>query len=841
MSRKAPEIYFMQLTKHIRLLIFSALISFTALLNAQSTRSIVKGGTENGEFSGGVFIGWGAKITGSGTTTLSGVTDSTFAVLWNDLIDVTQTDNTLTKTGTAGWGNAGGASNNKLDTLENGWVDCKINSLNTEFAFGLSNTNPDADFNSIKYAVMVDSGQINVYNLGALIGNYGSAAVDDSIRIERIGNILFYTKNGIVFLNQEVEAKQPLLIDIAIYTSGAVVAIRTSIRNAVNSYFRTAQNGNWNQTSTWEISSDSITWLATSRIPDKNSKSIHIQFFDTVTITSSISIDQTLVNGTLIYGNTAGSTITIADGIGTDLIVNGTFQDIGPNSIVWSDSSTWLLGNSISPMFPSGTLLRSRSTSANNWRDHYYNGISNIPATANWIIRKTGAEDPLLSSVSGMYYPNLTVENFSGSTWTTSGSSGFIGSTDYPRIKGVFNIGGSGTHPVVFVNQNTDSIPVLVGGNLTVKSGSTLHNLGTGFNVEDSMNIFGAYTGIKNLFLSGGNVQTISNTTFSVIKTLQVNKSGGHLRFDVPVAIDSLLRLTKGHIFTDSVNILTINGTAVLIGGSDSSYVSGPVEKIGNTEFTFPLGDSSLTAGPYHPLSITAPDSLTDAFVGTYSPVAQTFGDSLQIDSLESISNCEYWTLKRKAGTSAVTPTLGWNSNSCNVDNYSNLVVAGWNGTEWLSFGDGGVTVDADGEAGSLKGGWNLPLNPDLIHIVIAKPYPLTSCYATLKRELDGGSYIANGLLKFKFDEEYNDTDNKLSFKIYNNQHNVVVNSTSLPLAMQLASDNGEGWYSLNVLNCNISATGNLGNGYYILEVQNEKNEKWYLRFKNTTNVICKK
>lgn len=838
MNRKAPEIIFMQLTKHIRLLTLSALISITALLNAQSTRSIVKGGTENGAFSGGVFIGWGAKITGSGTTSLLG-TDSTSIVLWKDLLGVTQIGNTLTKTASTGWGNAGGASNNKLDTLENGWVDCKINSLSTEFAFGLSISNPDANFDSIRYAVLLDSGQINVYNLGVLIGNYGSAAINDSIRIERIGNILFYTKNGIVFLNQEIDAKQPLLVDIAIYTSGASVEIRTTGRTAVNAYFRTAQNGNWNQTTTWEISSDSISWAAATTTPDNNSKTIQIQSFDTVTITSSVAIDQTLVNGTLIYGNNAGSNITITNGVGTDLIVNGTFQDIGPNSIVWSDSSTWLLGNSISPMFPGGTLLRTRNTSADNWRNHYYNGISNIPATANWIIRKTGTDNPLLSSVPGMYYPNLTIENTSGSTWTASDSSGFIGSADYPRIKGVFNIGGSGTHPVVFVNQNTDSIPIWVGGNLTVKSGSTLHNLGTGFNVEDSMNVLGAYTGIKNLFLSGGNVQTISNTTFSIIKTLQVNKSGGYLRFDVPVSIDSLLKLTKGYIVTDSINILTITATASLIGGSDTSYVSGPVEKIGNTEFTFPLGDPTLTTGPYHPMTITAPDSLTDAFVGTYTPTAQTFGDSLQVDSLESISNCEYWTLKRISGTAAVIPSLGWNTNSCNVDDYSNLAVAGWNGTKWISFGEGGITVEA--ETGTLKGGWYLPLNPDFIPVVIAKPYPLTSCYATLKRELDGGSYIANGLLKFKFDEEYNDTDNKLSFKIYNNQHTVVVNSTSLPLAMQLASDNGEGWYSLNVLNCNISSTGNLGNGYYILEVQNEKKEKWYLRFKNTTNVICKK
>lgn len=830
----------MQVTKHKRIFLLFALISITALLNAQSTKYIVKGGKKTQEFSGGVFMGWGAKITGSGTTTFSGVCDSTFSVLWKDLTGVTQTGNTLTKTDSTGWGNAGGASDNKLDTLENGWVSCKINSLSTIFAFGLSNANPNAGLDSIKYAVMLDSGQINIYNHGVLIGNFGSAALNDSIRIERIGNILFYTKNEIVFFNQEIDTKQPLLIDIAINTPGASVAIRTTIRNASNSYFRTAQNGNWNQTSTWEISSDSSTWLATSRIPDKNSKSILIQSFDTVTITSSLTLDQTQVNGTLIYGNNIGSTLTINNGIGTDLTVKGTFEDIGPNNIVWASSSTWVLDSSSSPMIPSGTLLRTRNTSSDNWRDHYKNGISNIPATGNWIIRKTGADNPLLTSVSGMYYPNLTIENTSGSTWTTSGSSGFTGSTDYPRIKGVFNIGGNGTNAVVFANQNTDSIPVLVGGNLIVKIGSTLNNLGTGFNVEGNMNIFGFYTGDKKLFFGGGNNQTISDSTFSVIKTLNVKKSGGHLKFNIPVTIDSVLTLTKGYIITDSINILTINRTATLKGGSDSSYVSGPIEKIGNTAFTFPLGDPTLTSGPYHPISITAPDSLTDVFVGNYTPLNQTSGDSLETDSLESISNCEFWSLKRISGTSAVIPTLGWNSNSCNVEDYNNLTVAGWDGTKWTSLGNGEVTID--GPRGTLKGGW-LPTLYPFDQIVIGKPVSklLPPSYATLKRELDGGFYLAtNGILKFKFDEEYNDIDNKLSFKIYDNRHNEIVNSINLPSSLQLASDYGEGWQSLNIYNCSITPNGNLVSGYYILEVQNEKKEKWYLRFRNTTNILCK-
>lgn len=217
----------MQLTKHIRLLTFSALISITALLNAQSTRYIVKGGTENGEFSGGVFMGWGYQITGTGSTSFYGGTDGITEVVWKDLVGITQTNDTLIKTDLSGWGNAGGLSNNQLKRLENGWIDYRVNNLYNKLEFGLS-TSDVASLDSIQYAVRLDSGQIYVYNSGVLKGSFGSVAIDDSIRIERIGNILFYTKNQLALFKQEVNAKDSLRIDVAIFTPESTFTVRAS-------------------------------------------------------------------------------------------------------------------------------------------------------------------------------------------------------------------------------------------------------------------------------------------------------------------------------------------------------------------------------------------------------------------------------------------------------------------------------------------------------------------------------------------------------------------------------------------------------------------------------------
>ncbi|MGZ4073360.1 MAG: PKD domain-containing protein [Bacteroidia bacterium] len=477
----------------------------------------------------------------------------------------------------------------------------------------------------------------------------------------------------------------------------------------VTKYFRSTATGNWENTSTWQMSSDNSTWVTSTATPYYNSNLINIQSSHTVTINESVKIDQTTVNGTLVYGNTAGSTLTINDGSGTDLTVNGTFKDSGPNDVSWLSSSTWVMGST-------GTLVRTNSTSSDNWRDRYQSGISTIPSTSTWIIRKTGTANPLLTSIGGMYYPNLTIENSYSSAWTMSGSSIFTGSSDYPRIKGNLDIGGSGTNTVSFSNQNTNATMIPVCGNLTIENGNTLQSNGTGFNLQGNLTKSGNFSGaIKILFSGSDTAQVIAGGAITGIKSLAINKSAGYVKLNTSLTVDSILTLTKGYYDATSGNSIVISSGASVSGGSDSSYVSGAVKKVGNTAFTFPLGDKLLLTGAYHPLKITAPSSSSDAFSGQYYAANQTYGDSLQADSLESISTCEYWKLTRNAGSSVVVPSIGWNINSCNIDDYDELRLSGWNGTRWMLLG---YTNTVTGSTGIVNG--HIGLNLTTVPLVIA-------------------------------------------------------------------------------------------------------------------------
>ncbi|MBI2271585.1 MAG: hypothetical protein HYU69_14670, partial [Bacteroidetes bacterium] len=127
---------------------------------------------------------------------------------------------------------------------------------------------------------------------------------------------------------------------------------------------------------------------------------------------------------------------------------------------------------------------------------------------------------------------------------------------------------------------------------------------------------------------------------------------------------------------------------SVVIGGNNTSFVSGTVTKFGNTAFTFPVGKLNN----YQPLTISAPANEVEAFTAGYNNSVQGFGATLDT-GLTDLSTCEHWTLQRNTGTSTVNVTLGWNASSCNVPStISNARVASWDGAKWKNLGNSTTT-----------------------------------------------------------------------------------------------------------------------------------------------------
>ncbi len=194
-------------------------------------------------------------------------------------------------------------------------------------------------------------------------------------------------------------------------------------------------------------------------------------------------------------------------------------------------------------------------------------------------------------------------------------------------------------------------------------------------NCSGSTVSMGNGTGGKTVF-NGNTNQSITVTSGNPnFKRVEVNKSSGKLVLLSPVSISDSLVLLKGIISTDTSNILIILDNCKATGGSDSSFVEGPIKKIGNDDFKFPIGSSSFLT-PYHPLSISAPSSISSEIIAKYFSLGHKSNNIF--DSLQ-LSYAEYWQLIQIVGNStAMSVSLGWNGNSPLMEDTSQNVVCSY-------------------------------------------------------------------------------------------------------------------------------------------------------------------
>ena len=355
--------------------------------------------------------------------------------------------------------------------------------------------------------------------------------------------------------------------------------------------YQSAASGTWNTPTTWQIYNGSA-WVAATVAPTSTDGVITIQSPHTVQITAMVSLDQVVINSGATI-NWTGSTCTFVNGAGVDLLINGTFWDnrgVAGTSITFT-ASTWQMG-------ANGTLIRSAGNSSNNWQNNYEGGISNIPATSNWILRKTTGQNPALSSVapaSGSVYPNLTIENNTANAFNVS----FTGSVATPTVKGDLDIGGAGTGSgaITFANTNTFGSPTLVQGNLRVRPGKTYQNYGTGTEIRGNLIVNGTFSydanDGRNLVFSGGNNQAINGTGALSIYNITFNKSAGGVTLNRAILVDNLSTFTNGIVTSTLTNLYTLNTAATVSGANDLSFVNGPVRRIGSIGISFPVGKGS--------------------------------------------------------------------------------------------------------------------------------------------------------------------------------------------------------------------------------------------------------
>ena len=241
--------------------------------------------------------------------------------------------------------------------------------------------------------------------------------------------------------------------------------------------------------------------------------------------------------------------------------------------------------------------------------------------------------------------------------------------------------------------------------------------------------------------LDGNAAQQIGGSAATSFYNLTVNKSAGAITLNKNTTITGAATFSAGIVNSTVSSLLIFNDDATTTGannGTIPSYVQGPVKKIGNDAFIFPVGK---TGAGYRLCGISAPANATDAFTTEFMRSSATSLGTITASGLHAVSNCEYWKIDRTTGTSNVNVTLSWSGMSiCNaaayVNSLSSLVVAHFNGTNWNSYGANSTTGNAS--AGTVT--WNAvsSFSPFSIGSNSATANPLPVRFSIVKAYADG-------------------------------------------------------------------------------------------------------
>jgi hypothetical protein len=187
---------------------------------------------------------------------------------------------------------------------------------------------------------------------------------------------------------------------------------------------------------------------------------------------------------------------------------------------------------------------------------------------------------------------------------------------------------------------------------------------------------------------------TLTNTGATSLRDLTLNGTSKTLTLSAPLTLAGTLTLTEGLVHTTTANLLTLAPRATATAGTATAYVDGPLRKVGQQAFVFPLGK----AGQWARLGISAPADSTTAFTAEY--VAAPYATRTAAAPLSEVSQVEYWTLNGAGKADAVSVRLFWESGfRSGIDDFStDLQVAAFTGTQWETAGNGGL-------AGSLQAG----------------------------------------------------------------------------------------------------------------------------------------
>ncbi|MBK7967702.1 MAG: hypothetical protein IPK08_01605 [Bacteroidetes bacterium] len=369
----------------------------------------------------------------------------------------------------------------------------------------------------------------------------------------------------------------------------------------------------------------------------------------------------TLFNGNVIPNSTSSGGISFASGGGSATLASGKTISIGSSGF----SADFLTLKNFTQNGSTAQTLTLTGTAVVNMIAATFNG--NITVTAPGILLKNNTFNgtaTLTRNGSSGNHQSDGGNTFNTLTLDNAGSAGRVRwATTLPdtyNADATFSSTGGQDVQIAYSGDNTFA------GNITINSNKVVFNTNTG-----------------KVTFTGTNNQTLNGSYNYPFKKLAINKTSGTVTANTTLSVDDSLIFIQGKLITTSANLLTMKHGSIAYGASNSSFVSGPVKKIGNSAFVFNVGSGNT----YRPLTITAPSNSTDAFTAEYYSAGQTLG-STKDTTITFVSDCGYWKLDRNVGSSNITPKFAFDSLHCDYLTVKPVHIALWNGTKWTDKGE---------------------------------------------------------------------------------------------------------------------------------------------------------
>ena len=431
---------------------------------------------------------------------------------------------------------------------------------------------------------------------------------------------------------------------------------------------------------------------------------------------------------TVVGANGATFSLPGLTGLSNRIDVNGTIQvrnnTLSPNPLTGQDylffnsgSTYWLDrngGNSPRATWSTtSTILITGVTSSNpsinvgsisDVGNLVYNCAGLSPASSSWSLTNNLV-------VKG----NFQLLNTNSKTLVIASNGSVTVNNFAYTVNGNFDVSGNSRIAIANATNANKVVNFQVNGNLTIGgisfdlqiSNSVVANpttLKVKGNVNHTAGTFGSSSTIVNttvdlfvLELNGTSNQNVTSTgiinnSTNEISLLLNNAAGATLASPLTVGKISFNSANKGKLTTTTANILTINNTGthslVVNAPASNGFVNGPVRRrtAGTGDYLLPTGKGST----YDPIQMRPSAATISIYQAEY--FANAFFDLSVISPINGVSNQEYWEILAISGVDAAI-LLSLTGAVPGAIASDGVVVARYNGTDWIDFSPGGTII----------------------------------------------------------------------------------------------------------------------------------------------------